>query len=121
MRISDWSSDVCSADLVTQPGRYGALRLEEGGSRVLSFREKGPGDEGLINGGFFACEPEILDLIENDQTVLEESPMSSLVAKGKLASHRHHGFWQCMDSLRSEEHTSELQSLLRISNSVSSF
>src|SRR3546814_906345 len=82
--------------------------LEEGGSRVLSFREKGPGDEGLINGGFFACEPEILDLIENDQTVLEESPMSSLVAKGKLASHRHHGFWQCMDSLRDrmvlEEH-----------------
>src|SRR3546814_18203514 len=74
MRISDWSSDVCSSDL-----------------RVLSFREKGPGDEGLINGGFFACEPEILDLIENDQTVLEESPMSSLVAKGKLASHRHHG------------------------------
>src|SRR3546814_6573579 len=61
--------------------------------------------------------------------------MSSLVAKGKLASHRHHGFWQCMDSLRdrmvleehwltnppwkiwdrSEEHTSELQSLMRIS------
>src|SRR3546814_4937566 len=74
--------------------------LEEGGSRVLSFREKGPGDEGLINGGFFACEPEILDLIETDKTVLEESPMSSLVAKGKLASHRHHGFWQCMDSLR---------------------
>src|SRR3546814_5168533 len=77
-------------------------------SRVLSFREKGPGDEGLINGGFFACEPEIFDLIENDQTVLEESPMSSLVAKGKLASHRHHGFWQCMDSLRDrmvlEEH-----------------
>src|SRR3546814_8227837 len=96
MRISDWSSDVCSSD------------LEEGGSRVLSFREKGPGDEGLINGGFFACEPEIFDLIENDQTVLEESPMSSLVAKGKLASHRHHGFWQCMDSLRDrmvlEEH-----------------
>src|SRR3546814_10345021 len=99
MRISDWSSDVCSSD------------LEEGGSRVLSFREKGPGDEGLINGGFFACEPEIFDLIENDQTVLEESPMSSLVAKGKLASHRHHGF-------RSEEHTSELQSLMRISYAV---
>src|SRR3546814_472307 len=98
----------CTLTAVTQPGRYGALRLEEGGSRVLSFREKGPGDEGLINGGFFACEPEILDLIENDQTVLEESPMSSLVAKGKLASHRHHGFWQCMDSLRDrmvlEEH-----------------
>src|SRR3546814_17486690 len=86
MRISDWSSDVCSADLVTQPGRYGALRLEEGGSRVLSFWEQGPGDAGLINGGFFACEPEILDLIENDPTVLEESPMSSLLAPGDRKS-----------------------------------
>src|SRR3546814_107590 len=43
---------------VTQPGRYGALRLSPDMTKVQAFREKAAGDGGLINGGFFICEPD---------------------------------------------------------------
>ncbi|KRB86215.1 glucose-1-phosphate cytidylyltransferase [Sphingomonas sp. Root710] len=90
----------CTLTAVTQPGRYGALRLSDDRKLVHGFREKGAADGGLINGGFFVCEPEMLDLIDGDQTTLEAEPMDRLIAHGKLASYHHDGFWQSMDSLR---------------------
>jgi glucose-1-phosphate cytidylyltransferase len=90
----------CTLTAVVQPGRYGALRLSDDGSRVVGFREKGAVDGGMINGGFFVCEPEMLDLIDGDDTVLEAEPMDRLIERGKLASFPHDGYWQNMDSLR---------------------
>ncbi|PSH68122.1 glucose-1-phosphate cytidylyltransferase [Phyllobacterium brassicacearum] len=85
---------------VTQPGRYGALGLSEDARKVRAFREKVAGDGGLINGGFFVCEPQVFDLIDGDETVWEEQPMEHVIERGKLGSHWHHGYWQSMDSLR---------------------
>ncbi|WCT71892.1 glucose-1-phosphate cytidylyltransferase [Sphingomonas naphthae] len=98
----------CTLTAVTQPGRYGALRLSDDRRQVLGFREKGAADGGLINGGFFVCEPEMLDLIDDDQTTLEAEPMDRLIARGKLASYHHDGYWQSMDSLR-DKHLLEEQ------------
>jgi glucose-1-phosphate cytidylyltransferase len=42
----------------------------------------------------------VFDLIDDDATVWEQEPMNRLVAKGQLASYRHRGFWQAMDTLR---------------------
>ncbi|HEY9548818.1 MAG TPA: glucose-1-phosphate cytidylyltransferase [Kiloniellaceae bacterium] len=85
---------------VTQPGRYGALRLSQDMAKVQAFREKAAGDGGLINGGFFICEPEVFDLIDGDATVWEEAPLERLVTQGKLGTYWHKGYWQSMDSLR---------------------
>ena len=93
----------CTLTAVSQPGRYGALRLEDDGVSVAGFREKGRSDGGLINGGFFVCEPEVLDLIDDDATVWEEEPIERLVQLGKLRSFHHDGYWQSMDSLRDKE------------------
>jgi glucose-1-phosphate cytidylyltransferase len=93
----------CTLTAVAQPGRYGALRLSEDGTRVGGFREKDVHDGGLINGGFFVCEPEMLDLIDGDDTVFEAEPMQRLIERGKLASHPHIGYWQSMDSLRDKQ------------------
>ncbi|VXC98138.1 Glucose-1-phosphate cytidylyltransferase [Sphingomonas sp. T1] len=90
----------CTMTAVVQPGRYGSLRLSDDGAHVEGFREKGAHDGGLINGGFFVCEPAMLDLIDGDETVLEGQPMERLIQRGKLASHPHDGYWQSMDSLR---------------------
>ena len=70
------------------------------GGQVEGFREKGATDGGLINGGFFVCEPEIFDVIDGDHQMWEEEPMARLVEQGKLASYYHQGYWQSMDSLR---------------------
>lgn len=93
----------CTLTAVVQPGRYGALRLSGDHSTVLGFREKAAGDGGLVNGGYFVCEPQIFDLIDDDRTVFEEEPMQRLINRGKLASFPHKGYWQSMDSLRDKQ------------------
>lgn len=94
------SKNWCTLTAVTQPGRYGALRLDEDSARVHGFREKGATDGGLINGGFFVCEPEVFELIDGDQTTWENEPMDRMVDLGKLGYFHHQGYWQSMDSLR---------------------
>lgn len=92
---------------VTPPGRYGTLGIDPGG-KVSAFREKHARDVGLINGGFFVCEPNVFDLIEGDATTWEQEPMNALVDQGKLAAYHHTGFWQSMDTLRDKMYLESL-------------
>ena len=82
------------------PGRFGVLNFDRESHKVASFREKDGRDVGMVNAGFFVCEPEVFDLIDDDTTVWEQAPMHRLVEKGQLQGYRHEGFWQSMDSLR---------------------
>jgi glucose-1-phosphate cytidylyltransferase len=83
---------------VTPPGRYGALEINEG--RVERFIEKPPGDNGLINGGFFVLDPSVVDRVAGDETIWEREPLESLAHDGQLMAYRHEGFWAAMDTLR---------------------
>ncbi len=88
------------------PGRFGALDLA--GNRVNSFVEKPQGDGAMINGGFFILSPKVIDYIDNDKTIWEREPLERLAQEGDLASFRHAGFWQPMDTLRDKVHLEEL-------------
>ena len=70
------------------------------GDRVAAFQEKPAGDGSWINGGFFVCEPAVLDRIAGDDTVFEKEPLEGLARDGQLVAYRHAGFWQPMDTLR---------------------
>jgi glucose-1-phosphate cytidylyltransferase len=83
---------------VAPPGRYGALEIDDG--QVQRFIEKPPGDNGLINGGFFVLDTSVIDRIEGDATVWEAAPLEGLAADGELMAFRHDGFWAAMDTLR---------------------
>src|SRR3546814_10556329 len=126
MRISDWSSDVCSSDLnrSTDPARQigprrlrqaklplhigvgidardiCALLLERGGPPRLHANARGPqrvaGDPGLVAG---CCNPAI----GRDRLDIKLRHLKPDI---------------CRADRRSEEHTSELQSLMRISYAV---
>jgi len=89
---------LATVTAVTPPGRYGALMLRH--DRVESFMEKPPGDNAVINGGFFVLHPAVLDRIEGDDTPWETEPLESLTRDGELRAFRHTGFWQPMDTLR---------------------
>jgi glucose-1-phosphate cytidylyltransferase len=91
---------------VRPPGRYGAI--ERNGDQVTGFAEKPRGDGGLINGGFFVLSPEVLDLIEGDDTSWEGSPLVRLAETGQVMAYEHKGFWQPMDTLRDKN---QLESL----------
>ena len=83
---------------VQPPGRFGALDVH--GDRVLHFREKPRGDGTWTNGGFFVLNPKVGEYIEGDATTWEEEPLRRLAHEGQLASFRHEGYWQVMDTLR---------------------
>jgi len=84
---------------VQPTGRYGAINLEQDGL-VSHFMEKPKGDSAWINGGFFVCEPEILDQIADDSTIFEQEPLLQLVKNQQLIAYQHDGYWECMDTLR---------------------
>ncbi|MCW7472051.1 glucose-1-phosphate cytidylyltransferase [Leptospira levettii] len=89
------------------PGaRFGELEIQTG--RVISFQEKPQTTQGWINGGFFVIEPSFFDLLENDQTILEKSPLETAAKNGELMAYQHEGFWQCMDTKRDRDHLEEL-------------
>jgi glucose-1-phosphate cytidylyltransferase len=88
---------------VSPPGRFGVMGLSNDTPIVQSFREKDSADVGLINGGFFVCEPGVIDLVDGDATVWEQEPMNRLVEAGQLAAYRHAGFWQAMDTVRDRQ------------------
>jgi glucose-1-phosphate cytidylyltransferase len=92
---------------VQPEGRFGALQTDTN-DRVLSFMEKPKGDGSWINGGFFVCEPKVLDYIQDDTTVFEQKPLEQLAAEGELYTYRHTGFWKCMDTLRDKVRLNEL-------------
>ena len=78
--------------------RFGALNICDG--RVQSFTEKPRGEGGLVNGGFFVLSPEVLDLVDGENCVWEQEPLSSLAEQGELIAFEHTGFWQPMDTMR---------------------
>src|SRR3546814_2208381 len=95
MRISDWSSDVCSSDLrCSQPT---ALRTAGLGSRQEGLEARSLG------------RPQSRRRSRQAQAGGRKR-RSPLAADGRVGENPH--------TARSEEHTSELQSLMRISYAV---
>ena len=86
-------------------GRFGALGIK--GTQVTSFHEK-PKDGAWISGGFFVLEPEVIDYIENDNTVWEKEPLEQLSSEENLSVYKHHGFWAAMDTLRDKNYLESL-------------
>lgn len=91
---------LCTMTAMQPPGRWGAFTLGDDDVAVKHFREKPEGDGAWINGGFFVCEPKVIDYIEGDSTVWEREPMSGIAHDGEMAAYKHSGFWQPMDTLR---------------------
>jgi glucose-1-phosphate cytidylyltransferase len=93
---------------VQPPGRFGAIALHEGQTKIESFQEKPEGDGAWINGGYFVVEPQVIDFIEGDETVWEQGPLTKLANMDQLSAFRHSGFWQPMDTLRDRTKLEEL-------------
>src|SRR3546814_3150372 len=106
MRISDWSSDVCSSDLNLE--RWGNHRIAIGRCQaeveidfLTHVRER--------------IEKRIpMVLYRNARHCVGRVAMPRSIGQGKLREYCREGEL----GFRSEEHTSELQSLMRISYAV---
>ncbi|MBA3946241.1 MAG: glucose-1-phosphate cytidylyltransferase [Herpetosiphonaceae bacterium] len=99
---------LATVTAVRPPARFGELDLHDG--TVVHVAEKPQTDLGWINGGFFVLEPAVLEYIADDQAVWEREPMEALARQGQLVAYQHHGFWQCMDTVRDVRLLEELWS-----------
>src|SRR3546814_4151919 len=102
MRISDWSSYVCSSDLVAQLTNANAATLAQI-DPVKVERMQFAGANGDTVWGM---------ILKPEKPAAAKLPVAFLVHGGPQGSFG--DSW----STRSEEHTSELQSLMRISYAV---
>ncbi|MDC1018373.1 glucose-1-phosphate cytidylyltransferase [Pseudomonadales bacterium] len=91
---------------VRPSARFGELDIKE--DTVNSFTEKPQTSKGWINGGYFVIEPEFIDSIDGDETILERQPLEGVAHKGQLMAYRHEGFWQCMDTVRDRDYLEKL-------------
>src|SRR3546814_7614497 len=105
MRISDWSSDVCSSDLGIVRRAAEGVAGEAVGAPALGEVHRHAGIRRFDPVGSRQAVAAQLD-VAGDQRVLRAE--GGELGQGPFAGDRH----------RSEEHTSELQSLMRISYAV---
>ncbi|ABW67763.1 glucose-1-phosphate cytidylyltransferase [Desulfosudis oleivorans] len=93
---------------VQPEGRFGAVDSDDNGL-IEEFHEKPRGDGAWINGGFFVCQPKVLDYIKDgDKSVFERAPLETLAKDRQLYAYKHHGFWKCMDTLRDKIYLNQL-------------
>src|SRR3546814_7724714 len=129
MRISDWSSDVCSSDLRLFEG----LRSQDGAAYSPSVENNWPFS--FDNGGYISVTSQLkpdkisyfFAVINRIATDLATKPVSADELQRTLAPTQQllarastgNAFWMAQlegasyDKRRSEEHTAELQSLMR--------
>src|SRR3546814_4908380 len=119
MRISDWSSDVCSSDLI-------GTGLDTWSPNLNIFRDPrwGRGQETYGEDPFLTARMGVA-FIEGMQGPNPERPEVIATPKHfdvhsgpESTRHVANVFVSKHDLVRSEEHTSELQSLMRISYAV---
>src|SRR3546814_5028070 len=109
MRISDWSSDVCSSDLLglhdLLPAPVGCLHA--GGQQAVVR---------ALDGDDVLVARHAARLLEVLAFAIERQHLAAVIQVAFVDPHvDHHG---ADPGARSEEHTSELQSLMRISYAV---
>src|SRR3546814_5669741 len=112
MRISDWSSDVCSSDLRGREADPAAGRTE-----ALQARQAEGQQVAALGAG------EGVQLVDRHALQVPEHLRRVVVAQqqGEGLRRGHEDAGRPAALARSEEHTSELQSLMRISYAVFCF
>src|SRR3546814_7890285 len=106
MRISDWSSDVCSSDLFARIGVPSVRVDRDADADLRLIDEVAPYDSALWYLGRISCAYEMACSSEATARLSEAQQAQSIEEMLRKLDER------------SEEHTSELQSLMRISYAV---
>src|SRR3546814_5204105 len=109
MRISDWSSDVCSSDLL-DAARAGALDDVVAADRAAAIGDGAPC-------GGRAHRARALEAVDGDESMVLAVDDADHQA-GETVEIEEAIVLGMNGTRRSEEHTSELQSLMRISYAV---
>ena len=99
---------ILTLTAIQPEARFGNLVLDETMS-VKKFTEKPKNEAGWINGGFFICEPEVFDYLdEEEHCIFEQEALQKIAEDNGMSAYKHYGFWQPMDTLRDNKRLNEL-------------
>src|SRR3546814_4071747 len=130
MRISDWSSDVCSSDLELLLAGLGRTLAQDA---AAAHRQDAVGETANLVELHGDQQDRLAGVAHGDELAVNEFDGADVDAARRLADQQHqrvalhlagqHGFEEAcicvaQEKDRSEEHTSELQSLMRNSYAV---
>lgn len=102
IKFHEENQKIVTVSAVRPNARFGELLIED--NFVSKFSEKPQTKDGWINGGFFVCEPEVFNFIQDDQSSFERDSLEYLCKENELAAFKHRGFWQCMDTKRDRDY-----------------
>ncbi len=105
LRFHENHGKMVTVTAVRPSARFGELIIDNG--KVMRFMEKPQITQGWINGGYFVIQPDFLELISGDSSVLEREPLEAASNMGELMAYKHDGFWQCMDTKRDKDFLEE--------------
>ena len=63
------------------------------------MREKPPGDDIWINGGYYILEPEVFNYLSKDTDVWENEPLNKLIKENQVSAFKYNGIYQPLDTL----------------------
>src|SRR3546814_9035719 len=126
MRISDWSSDVCSSDLTEAQALLKAEGLRASRDAIRALTDAAAGDRAILAGEIAklalyldaspehpkSVEPPVVAALVSGHSESDLGALVNAVLGGQP------GEAERQIANRSEEHTSELQSLMRLSYAV---
>lgn len=107
LHFSRPEGNLATITAVNREERFGILRVNEENG-VECFNEKSQNSNELINGGFIACNPGILDEVNSESGDFSYEVLSSLARDNKLSYYRHDGFWHAMDTKRDYDKLNKL-------------
>ncbi|MEO8445609.1 MAG: sugar phosphate nucleotidyltransferase [Gammaproteobacteria bacterium] len=109
---ADGLADIPLNDAIADFGRRDVVATFASVRSAQSFHMVTSGDDGLvqgigpmhndnlyINGGYFVLRSDVFDYV-NEGEELVEQPFRRLIDKRLLATYRHSGFWQAMDTFK---------------------
>ena len=88
------------------PGRFGILKLEK--NNVIEMREKPPGDDTWINGGYYVLESEIFNYLSQDSDVWENEPLNKLIKENQVSAFKYNGIYQPLDTLNDKRNLEKM-------------
>ena len=98
-QIADFEKRQCIASFASVRSAQSFHLVQADAEGLVTAVGPMQNDQLYINGGYFVFRHEIFDYIQEGEELVEQ-PFARLIAERRLATWRHTGFWQAMDTFK---------------------
>lgn len=108
LHFNQGEDNVVTITAVPVKERFGLLKVDEKTKVVERFSEKAANQEQLINGGYIACSPKLLNQVDDTTGDLSYQVLTRLAERKAMSYYYHDGFWHAMDTQKDVDDLNKL-------------